>query len=209
LRRLFIDERGDEWIDSYNLRFPGQYYRAQSGLFYNYFRDYDPQTGRYLESDPIGLAGGSYSTYAYVGGIPTSSVDPLGLEIDYANHVVSAGILHSFIIITPENQAAYADNPLFQNIDANGNRYAIIGAGPNAFLQLEAGINREHDVHDPIANKHRPCSYPANTKTRTRRLRLLCSWRLSTTTIRPSIHYSRRTGLVLHRGIIRTALFQD
>jgi RHS repeat-associated protein len=47
----------------YNLRFPGQYYQAETGLNYNYFRDYDPATGRYLESDPIGLAGGSFSTY--------------------------------------------------------------------------------------------------------------------------------------------------
>ncbi len=63
----------------YNLRFPGQYYQAETGLNYNYFRDYDPQTGRYIESDPIGLAGRSYSTYAYVEGNPISNVDPTGL----------------------------------------------------------------------------------------------------------------------------------
>ncbi len=66
----------------YNPRFPGQYYDVETGLFYNYFRDYDPQTGRYVESDPIGLAGGSYSTYAYAGGNPVSRRDPTGLLTD-------------------------------------------------------------------------------------------------------------------------------
>jgi len=56
----------------YNLRFPGQYYQSETGLYYNYFRDYDPQTGRYIESDPIGLRGG-INTYGFVGANPIQS----------------------------------------------------------------------------------------------------------------------------------------
>lgn len=62
----------------YNLRFPGQQYDAVAGLHYNYFRDYDPAVGRYVESDPIGLAGG-LNTYGYVNANPVALSDPTGL----------------------------------------------------------------------------------------------------------------------------------
>jgi len=57
-----------------NLRLPGQVFDVKSNLHYNYFRDYDPSTGRYVQSDPIGLRGG-INTYSYVGGDPLSYVD--------------------------------------------------------------------------------------------------------------------------------------
>jgi RHS repeat-associated protein len=63
---------------TYNLRFPGQIYLTETGLNYNYFRTYDPQMGRYIESDPIGLRAG-VNTYAYANENPVKRVDPSGL----------------------------------------------------------------------------------------------------------------------------------
>lgn len=63
----------------FNLRFPGQYFDGETGLHYNYFRDYEAATGRYVESDPIGLRGGM-ATYVYVKNIPLVRIDSLGLD---------------------------------------------------------------------------------------------------------------------------------
>jgi RHS repeat-associated protein len=61
-----------------NLRFPGQYFDAESGLHYNVSRDYEPGTGRYIQSDPAGLEGGA-TTYSYVSASPLLMVDESGL----------------------------------------------------------------------------------------------------------------------------------
>jgi RHS repeat-associated protein len=72
------DPDGDAVTYTFNLRYPGQYWDGIPGVYYNYFRDYDSRTGRYLESDPIGLKGGM-TTFAYVAGNPMRGADPLGL----------------------------------------------------------------------------------------------------------------------------------
>jgi RHS repeat-associated protein len=60
------------------LRFPGQHADPETGLYYNYFRDYDPSLGRYIQSDPIGLRGG-VNTYGYALQNPVLFFDPYGL----------------------------------------------------------------------------------------------------------------------------------
>ena len=64
---------------TFNLRYPGQYFDKETGLHYNYFRTYAPGTGRYTQSDPIGLDGG-WNRFTYVDGDPLSFFDPDGLQ---------------------------------------------------------------------------------------------------------------------------------
>ncbi|MCM5551514.1 RHS repeat-associated core domain-containing protein, partial [Xanthomonas hortorum pv. pelargonii] len=95
------DPDGDGAALVLDMRFPGQRFDAASGLNQNYFRDYDAATGRYGQSDPIGLDGG-IATYAYVGGSPYGKIDPLGLAdvyiwmpLPYTGGIPSYGKLHS------------------------------------------------------------------------------------------------------------------
>ncbi|WP_068830937.1 RHS repeat-associated core domain-containing protein [Pseudomonas sp. BMS12] len=62
------------------LRFPGQYFDQETGLHYNYFRDYDPGMGRYVQNDPIGLLGGG-NEFLYAFANVTKLTDPSGLDV--------------------------------------------------------------------------------------------------------------------------------
>ncbi|MDR0250628.1 MAG: hypothetical protein LBI35_04885, partial [Burkholderiales bacterium] len=65
-------------VFTYNLRFPGQYFDSETGLHYNWHRDFNPASGKYAQSDPVGLRGG-LNTFLYVNGNPVNAIDPTGL----------------------------------------------------------------------------------------------------------------------------------
>ncbi len=94
-----------------NLRLPGQYFDSETNNNYNYFRDYDPLTGRYVQSDPIGLAGG-INTYNYSEAAPLQKTDPLGLDT-----FMCTKSLHAFSFLGPDSTAKtgldISINPLF------------------------------------------------------------------------------------------------
>ncbi|MEA9579783.1 RHS repeat-associated core domain-containing protein [Xanthomonas nasturtii] len=85
------DPDGDGAAMVFDMRFPGQRFDAASGFNQNYFRDYDAATGRYGQSDPIGLKGG-VNSYSYANGRPFLSLDPFGLRppLDQESSFVSS-----------------------------------------------------------------------------------------------------------------------
>ncbi|WP_341845580.1 RHS repeat-associated core domain-containing protein [Streptomyces silaceus] len=98
------------------LRFPGQYYDPETGLHYNYFRHYDPETARYLTSDPIGLAGG-FAPHSYVPN-PFMWIDPLGLSLlDVSKNGVKI-VVHEYDV----------DKPAHAHVTGGGGREVRIGA---------------------------------------------------------------------------------
>jgi len=102
----------------FNLRYPGQYYDAETATNYNLFRNYEPAIGRYQESDPTGLAGG-INTFAYVASNPLNLVDPRGLDPSSSGTLpvpptivpVGSGTLPDVPSIAPAPEQPSADGP--------------------------------------------------------------------------------------------------
>jgi RHS repeat-associated protein len=90
---------------TYNSRFPGQVFDKETNNHYNYYRDYDPQTGRYIQSDPIGLGGG-INTYGYVGGNPVIYSDLLGLAPGDSYRTANQAAVAAIMDIYPKTAAS-------------------------------------------------------------------------------------------------------
>lgn len=105
----------------YHLGFPGQYYDEESGLHYNYHRTYDANTGRYVQSDPIGLVGG-LNTYGYAYQNPIAYQDPTG-EI---------GLIGGTIGFVSAFGGTLATGGNFGDAMINGSIGALAGAVPGA-----------------------------------------------------------------------------
>ncbi|WP_456049177.1 RHS repeat-associated core domain-containing protein [Acinetobacter stercoris] len=82
---------------TFNLRFPGQYYDEFTGLHYNLHRYYNPELGRYMEPDPIGLEGG-LNPYAYAYNNPITYVDLTGEHPVIIAMGVGAGMSSAFYV---------------------------------------------------------------------------------------------------------------
>ena len=116
----------------------------QADSVYNYFRDYDPSTGRYVQSDPIGLAGG-LNTYGYVGGNPLYWSDRFGLESDaQGGGYTIPGFAPTFPLYGPDGESLYK-NPITEINDLI--KSAIQGA--NIINKALIGIMCSDRVENP------------------------------------------------------------
>lgn len=100
----------------YNVRFPGQYLDVETGYHHNGWREYDPAVGRYVQSDPIGLAGG-INTYLYADGDPLGRADPTGQATGVGSAMIALDVLELSKDLATGNYVAAAFDVVALGID--------------------------------------------------------------------------------------------
>lgn len=152
-------------------RFPGQYLDEETGLYYNYFRDYDSEVGRYIQSDPIGLNGG-INTYGYVGGDPVNYFDFYGLKIGTVDRVFWPHIRRirstskgkelwdlmesNDALININRGKSHCENKTNAHLDKNGNviKYDIfVYTGNHDHLKLAGIVGGERTPFTPSTTR--------------------------------------------------------
>jgi len=126
-----------------NLRFPGQYFDAETGLNYNYYRDYNPGIGRYVEKDSIGILLGRNHLFAYVGNNPVNSIDPSGLLSP--GPTIDPGLITSDPSWSRVNHSGYVVYNPYAPYDAASEPFIIIGGGVTILLH-DFGVNSAEGI---------------------------------------------------------------
>jgi RHS repeat-associated protein len=130
------------------LRFQGQYFDHETGLHYNHFRYYDPQIGRYISKDPIGLAGG-LNPYAYAPN-PTGWVDPLGLFEICKRNLFGQNEGENYYILTTGHGKAYL---YLEKYGPNPSKIGkVVKEGKKAASRNESCVGH-HDAENEIEAK--------------------------------------------------------
>jgi RHS repeat-associated protein len=115
-------------LTTQNLRLPGQTFDPETGMNHNGFRDYAGNLTRYVESDPIGLGGGT-NTYQYVKGNPFKWTDRRGLSNDGGQTVPIGG------------SAPGTNPPLSSTLSPPTN-----GPNPFTYWLIQHGFGKPHQV---------------------------------------------------------------
>ncbi|WP_228132961.1 RHS repeat-associated core domain-containing protein [Acinetobacter sp. 826659] len=122
---------------TFNLRFPGQYYDVGTNQFYNHNRFYNPELGRYMEPDPIGLEGG-LNPYAYAGSNPVMNVDPSGLRLD---RLSDAGMSMAYVNNSSNLEWMLRQQESIMNFSAQNTRSVYTGTGRNDFFTYNDSLS--------------------------------------------------------------------